>query len=85
MTSYTDFAKFNSADDAISNFYKNPSAENQVGVEFIVPTQYFQVLSEKENNWAEAKIIIDPYVKAVNHEDNAGIILDEKGLTPTLD
>ena len=39
---------------------------------------YFQVFSEKENNWAEAKVIIDPYAKAVNHEDNAGIILDEK-------
>ena len=46
---------------------------------------YFQVFSEKENNWAETKVIIDPYAKAINHEDDAGIILDEKRLAPTLD
>ena len=39
MTGDADFAKFNSAEDAISNFYKNPLAENQSGDEFIMPTQ----------------------------------------------
>ena len=46
MTGDAGFAKFSSAEDAISNFYKNPAAENQVGDEFIVPTQ---ILSSSGN------------------------------------